>query len=159
VLDVLLGLAAFQMAGWGVFIASPTLLVIRQKAATFCRRAHRTVWYASDTALFTVRCLTRQPTVGVSSSRPLDPSAPVAHWTAGGTSDSPVQPSDRCDLLSVSDLLTPSLVDGWSRPLTVGGAGSPDSPVNYSCSTLSFSQEQPVRRGRQPEHQTLSGAH
>jgi hypothetical protein len=32
----------------GEFIASPTLLAIGQKATTFCRWAHRTVWCAPD---------------------------------------------------------------------------------------------------------------
>jgi hypothetical protein len=80
----------------GVFIASPTLLAVGQWA-------QRTVRCALDRALFTIRCLPRQPTIGVCSSRPLDPPAPVAHRTV------------RCDLLTISNAFA-------SRPLesTIG---------------------------------------
>jgi hypothetical protein len=43
VLGVLLGLACLQMADWGIFIASSTLLAVGQKVAAFCQWAHRTV--------------------------------------------------------------------------------------------------------------------
>jgi hypothetical protein len=47
----------------------------------------------------------------------LNPPAPMAHRIVW------------CDLLTVSDLL--SVSDAFaSRPLAVGGAGSPDSPVH-----------------------------
>jgi hypothetical protein len=35
-LGMLLGLPHLEMAGWEVFIASPTLLVVGQKAVAFC---------------------------------------------------------------------------------------------------------------------------
>src|SRR5688500_11102908 len=70
-LGMSLGLPLLQMAVWGVFIASPTLLVVGQKATTFYRQAHRTVRCAPDRALFTVRCLPRQSTVGSDRCYPL----------------------------------------------------------------------------------------
>jgi hypothetical protein len=79
----------------GVFIASPRLLTIGQKVAAFYRRAHRTVRCAPDSALFTVQCLSRQQSI-VGSVGPC------------GASDSPVRPFERCDLLTVSDLLSVS---------------------------------------------------
>jgi hypothetical protein len=50
-----------------VFISPNPHIVVGQKASTFCRRAHKTVRCTQDT----VRCLPRQSTVGVYSSRPL----------------------------------------------------------------------------------------
>jgi hypothetical protein len=47
---------------WGVFIAPTTILAV---GYALCRRAHRTARCAPDTALFIVRCMPRQPTVGV----------------------------------------------------------------------------------------------
>ena len=61
------------MAGWMVFIAPTPKLAVGQKAAAFCRRAHRTVSCTTGQALCSVRCTPRQSTVGVCSSRPLDP--------------------------------------------------------------------------------------
>jgi hypothetical protein len=48
----------------GVFIASPTLLAVMGTPDSPVRTGN---------TLFIVRCLPRQPTVGVYSSRPLDP--------------------------------------------------------------------------------------
>jgi hypothetical protein len=70
-----------------VFIASPTLLAVRQKAATFCRRAHWTVRCAPDRASFTVWCLARQSTVG---SNRCHPSATRHTEQFGGAPDSSV---------------------------------------------------------------------
>jgi hypothetical protein len=53
--------------GWGVFIAPTTILAV---GCVLCQRAHRTV-----------RCVLRQPTVGVLSSRPLTSSVLVVHRT------------------------------------------------------------------------------
>jgi hypothetical protein len=93
-LGMFLGLQHLQMAGWGVFIASPTLLAVGQKAAAFCWRAHRTVRCASDRALFTVQCLPRQLTVGVCTGRSL---YSTVTQTVRCTSDSPVlQPEGAC---------------------------------------------------------------
>jgi hypothetical protein len=73
-LGMLLGLPHLEMAGWGgIYRPQPHFLAVGQKAAAFCRQAHRTVQCALDRALFTVQCLPRQPTVGVCSSRLLDP--------------------------------------------------------------------------------------
>jgi hypothetical protein len=69
--------------GWGVFIAPTTILAI---GCVLCRRAHRTVRCAPDTALLIVRCVPRQPTIEVLSSRPLTSSVLVVHRTV------------RCDL-------------------------------------------------------------
>jgi hypothetical protein len=71
-LGMLLGLPHLKMAGWGVFIASPTIIVVGQKqqlSVDGCTRqsgAHRTN---------IVHCPVpwpRQPTVEVCDSRPLD---------------------------------------------------------------------------------------
>jgi hypothetical protein len=56
-----------------VFIAPTPKLAVGQKAITFYRRAHRTVRCPTGQALCSVRCMPRQPAVGVCSSRPLDP--------------------------------------------------------------------------------------
>jgi hypothetical protein len=113
--------------GWGVFIAPTTILDI---GCALCRWAHRTVWCAPDTALFTVRCMPRQPTVGVLSSWPLKSSVLVAHWTV------------RCDLTSqtISDFLmlqTAVVVDrcSWAHR-TVWCP--PDSPVIFGRGALRF---------------------
>jgi hypothetical protein len=47
-LGMLLWLPHLQMAGWGLFIASTTLLAIGQKATAFYRWAHQTVRCAPD---------------------------------------------------------------------------------------------------------------
>jgi hypothetical protein len=76
----------------GVFIDSPTLLAVGQKAATFCRRAYQTVRCAPDRALFTVWCLPCQSTVGS------DHCHPSATWRTGqsdGAPESPVRLDDR----------------------------------------------------------------
>jgi hypothetical protein len=52
----------------GVFIAPTTILAV---GWVLCRWAHRTVRYAPDIVLFIVRCVPRQPTVGVWSCRSL----------------------------------------------------------------------------------------
>jgi hypothetical protein len=56
-----------------VFIGPTPFLAVGQKVAVFYRWAHRTVRCTLDRAPFTVRCLPCQPTVGVCSSRLLDP--------------------------------------------------------------------------------------
>jgi hypothetical protein len=72
-----LKLPLLQMASWGVFIASPTLLVVGQKVVAFYRQAYRIVRCTSDRALFTVWCLPRQSTVG------FDRCHPLATWHTG----------------------------------------------------------------------------
>jgi hypothetical protein len=63
-----------------------------------------------------------------------------------------------------SDVIFRLLVKSTCRPLIVwptvgvGAAATPDSTVNYSRDSSNFSREQSVRRARQPEHRTLSGA-
>jgi hypothetical protein len=47
-LDMLLGLPHLEMAGWGVFIASPHNYSHWTEAAAFYRRAHRTVRCTPD---------------------------------------------------------------------------------------------------------------
>jgi hypothetical protein len=96
----------------GVFIAPTTILAV---GWAFCRWAHRTVRCAPDTKLFIVRCLPRQPTVGVWSSRPLTLPILVAHRTI------------RCDLTSLTSSKLLTVSDPWqsrgSQPLekrTVG---------------------------------------
>jgi hypothetical protein len=86
-LGMLLGLPHLKMARWGAFIASPTIIAVGQKqqlsvdGRTRQSGAHQTC---------TVHCPTpwpRQPTVGVYSSRPLDPTVAQTFWC---TSNSPV---------------------------------------------------------------------
>jgi hypothetical protein len=93
-----------------VYIAPTTIIAVGQKAVAFCRRAHRKVRCTPDTTLFIVRCLPRQPTVGVCINRPLDPPTPVAHRTVF-CDLTPLSSSDR-----FSDLLTFAVavaVDCW----------------------------------------------
>jgi hypothetical protein len=69
-LGMLLGLPHLQMASWRVFITSPHNCKRWIEAASFCRQAHR---------ISTVHCPApwpRQSTVGVCSSRSLDPTVP-----------------------------------------------------------------------------------
>jgi hypothetical protein len=46
----------------------------------------------------------------------------------------------------------------WARLTHRTVRCTPDSPLSLSRGALSFSRERPVRRARQPEHRTLSGA-
>jgi hypothetical protein len=63
-LDMLLGLSHLRMAGWGgIYSPNPQT----------SRWAHRTVRCTTGQALCSVRCTPHQPTVGVCSSRPFDP--------------------------------------------------------------------------------------
>jgi hypothetical protein len=57
----------------GVFIASPTLLVVGQKAVALCRRAHQTVRCTLDKHSSLSDALPCQSFLEVCSSRPLDP--------------------------------------------------------------------------------------
>jgi hypothetical protein len=71
--------------GWlGVFIASPTLLAVGQKAAAFCRRAHQTVQRARDIhcSVFGA-CHVSRPLGSVAVDRWIRPLAILssAHWT------------------------------------------------------------------------------
>jgi hypothetical protein len=69
-LGMLLGLPHLQMIGWVVFIASPTLLAIGQKASAFCRRAHRTVRCTPDSL---VPCHVSRPLGSVAVDRWIRP--------------------------------------------------------------------------------------
>jgi hypothetical protein len=146
-----------------VFIALTTIIVVGQKATAFCRWAHQTVRCAPDMALFIVRCLPRYPTVGVCSSRPLDPPALVAHRTVRWHI---LQSGATCFLwqfLTFRSLAVAVAVDRW--PLCGEVDRWPwahrtvrctsDSLVNYSRGALSFSREWPIRRARQPGHRTV----
>jgi hypothetical protein len=80
-LGMFLGLPHLQMAGWGLFIASPTLVAVGHKATTFCRRAHWTVWCAIGQ--YTVHCPV--PAMSVDCwIRPLPPFGHLAHRTVWG---------------------------------------------------------------------------
>jgi hypothetical protein len=86
-----------------VFIAPTPKLAIRQKAAAFCRRAHRTVRCTTRQALCSVRCTPRQPTIGVCSSRPLDPTvtdSPMHTRQSGATARGRLSASPLCKLSS-----------------------------------------------------------
>jgi hypothetical protein len=100
-----LGLPHLQMVCWGLFIASPTLLAVAKKAATFCRRAHRTV-----------RCGHFSLSGACHVSRPLDPI--VATLRPLGTPDSPAtHRTVRCDLMIVglADIVDADYAaDRWS---------------------------------------------
>jgi hypothetical protein len=67
-----LGLPHLQMVGWGVFIASLTLLVVGQKQQLLSTGTPNSPVRTRYTQ-FIVWCLPRQPTIGVCSNRPLDP--------------------------------------------------------------------------------------
>jgi hypothetical protein len=77
-------LDALNGGGWEVFIAPTNILVV---GCILCRWAHWTVRYAPDTPLFIVRCVPRQPIVGVWSSWPLNSPILVVHrivrWHTG----------------------------------------------------------------------------
>jgi hypothetical protein len=73
------------MAGWGLFIASPTLLAVGQKATTFCWRTHRIV------RATIVHC-----PVPCHISRPLDPTV--------GTSTLVAHRTVRCNLSTVGEV-------------------------------------------------------
>jgi hypothetical protein len=47
--DMLLGLSLFEMAGWGGIYRPQPHIDVGQKAAAFCRRAHRSVRCTPDT--------------------------------------------------------------------------------------------------------------
>jgi hypothetical protein len=90
----------------GVFIASPTLLAVGQKATAFCRRAQRTVRCTPDKHYSLSGALPRQPTIEVCSSRPLDP---TVTQTVRCTPDSLVlQPESPFGPLCVDCLGVPS---------------------------------------------------
>jgi hypothetical protein len=57
----------------GVFIAFPTLLAVGQKSTSFYRQVHWTVRCTMDTHCSLSGAVPLQPTVGVYSSRLLDP--------------------------------------------------------------------------------------
>jgi hypothetical protein len=107
-------------------------------------------------AHWTVRCPTGQGTVHdllpFLAKPTVAATTPVAHQTV------------RCGLPTVGEVhASPAdcTTDRWRGHdwLTGQSCGTLDSPVNYRRDALSFSRERPVRRGSQPKHQTLSGAH
>jgi hypothetical protein len=101
-----------------------------------CRRAHRIAQWCTGTALFAIRCLPCQQTVGVWSGWPLKSFVLLRHRTV------------RCILTLLLWLLTCALFTvhltsqstvgrNWSllRWLTEHVRCTPDSPVNYSGAT------------------------
>jgi hypothetical protein len=103
----------------------------RKAILAFCRLAHRTV-----------RCTTGHCPVRISFL--LWRSRPLALWSRWRTGHCPVHtgqsdaPPDRW--------LLPHVTRGFrGRPLARPTVGSPDSPVNYSRTSLITSREQQVR--------------
>jgi hypothetical protein len=72
-LGMLLGLPHLEMAGWGDIYSLPHNYSRWTEAATFYRWAHRTVRCTPDKHCSLFGALPRLSTVGVCSSRPLDP--------------------------------------------------------------------------------------
>jgi hypothetical protein len=144
--DVLNAWVYWMEVDWVVFIAPTTIIVVGQKAAAFCRRAHPSAHQTRHCSL----------SGAYHVSRPLDPPAPVAHrivrWHTG-------QSDATWSSLTVSNFW-PFLTQWhstvgplwWSRLLDVD---SPDSSMNYSRESLSFSWERSVRWARQPGHRTV----
>jgi hypothetical protein len=128
-------LDALNGGGWWVFITPTIILAV---GCALCRWAHQIFRCAPNTALFIVRCVPRQLSVGVCSSRPLDLTLPRlcgAHqtvwcpnrfWPSDGfwPCCSPVA-VNRCEDYRWS----------WAHR-TVWCAL--DSPVNFSRGALSF---------------------
>jgi hypothetical protein len=70
---MLLGLPHHEMTGWGVFISSPTILVVGQKQQlSVDGHTGQSDAHQACTVHCPVPCPC-QPTIGVCSSRPLDP--------------------------------------------------------------------------------------
>jgi hypothetical protein len=95
----------------------------------FCRVVHRTV-----------RCTTGQPLFMSGAQSPsISGASDCCSSELVGAPDSPVCPTDRC--------CGPRVARGLrSRPLAASAFGSPDSPLNFSRTSRSFSREQPVHR-------------
>jgi hypothetical protein len=71
-LGMLLGLPHLQMAGWGLFIASPHISSRWTESISFLSTGTLDSLVRIGHTLFTVRCLPCQLTIGACSTRPLD---------------------------------------------------------------------------------------
>jgi hypothetical protein len=72
-LGMLLGLPHIQMAGWGGIYSLPHTSSCWTESSSFLSTGTPNSLVRTEHTLFIVRWLPRQPTVGICSSRPLDP--------------------------------------------------------------------------------------